>query len=225
MRSQDPDVGDGSQRRPRLNVAGPSLVVTLTVAIGIAGCGGSTPKHAANHTVAPSAVTAAPVVSTPTLTTYTPPASSAKPAKPAHAATARRKGHRTGALFGTPTKTTIAPTSPTRPRLASVSHAPKYTGPSPTYCLKAAGLNRARQATASSHVWQANFGNSLLHDGNAIVFLSGPFESIKAAQSFAQPMLASEFAATGGPWVASAARSSGLGRQVDNVARCMASVA
>jgi hypothetical protein len=74
----------------------------------------------------------------------------------------------------------------------------------------------------STHLWQANRGHSRLDDGNSIVFLSGPFESVKAAQSFADPMTQSEFAAVGGRWVASAARSSGLGKQVDEVAACMA---
>jgi hypothetical protein len=89
--------------------------------------------------------------------------------------------------------------------------------------LTAAGLKRARQATTSSHVWQANFGKSPLHDGNAIVYVSGPFESATAATSFAQQLLAVDLAVTGGRWVASAARSSHLGPVVDKLAMCMTS--
>ncbi|MDQ6774998.1 MAG: hypothetical protein M3071_01995 [Actinomycetota bacterium] len=72
-------------------------------------------------------------------------------------------------------------------------------------------------------MWQANFGKSRLHDGKAIVFLSGPFESATAAKSFAQPLLGVELAVTAGRWVASAARSSQLGPAVDKVATCMTS--
>jgi hypothetical protein len=72
-------------------------------------------------------------------------------------------------------------------------------------------------------VWQANSGKSPLHDGNAIVFLSGPFESATAAKSFAQQLLGVDLAVTAGRWVASAARSSHLGRTVDKVATCMTS--
>jgi hypothetical protein len=55
------------------------------------------------------------------------------------------------------------------------------------------------------------------------VFLSGPFESTTAANSFAQPLVGVEFTVTSGRWVASAARSSHLGSAVDKVARCMTS--
>lgn len=218
MRSHDRHIGHSS-RRSSPPAARYSLIVIVAAAIGLAGCGGSTPKHPSTHAVA-----SVPTVSTPTTTTATTVHIPAKPAhQSGHPGRAHSKAHPAAVLTGTPVQTTIAPTSTTRSSLGTVPHAPKYRGPSPIYCLRAAGLNRARLSSVSTHVWQANFGHSRLDNGNAIVFLSGPFETDAAAQSFAQPMQTSEFTATGGPWVASAARTSGLGSQVSKVAACMGS--
>ena len=216
MRPEAADLGRGSPSR-RFALARRSLIVTLLAASGLTACGGSTRTKASTHTVASATTGSAP--SAPGSTTQT----STSAGKPAHRTRARREAHRTSAATHRPTRTTIATTSPSRPGLSSVPTAPKYSGPSPTYCLTAAGLNRARRATTSSHVWQANLGKSPLRDGNAIVFLSGPFESATAAKSLAQRLLGVDLAVSGGRWVASAARSSHLGRAVDRVTSCMTS--
>lgn len=96
-----------------------------------------------------------------------------------------------------------------------------YNGPSPTNCLQAAGLTRARQGREPG-TWEANLGSSSETDSNSIVFLSGPYQDPNAAANYADSLKTVELAASGGVWVASASVRSNLQTPVDNVANCMA---
>ena len=146
------------------------------------------------------------------------------------ATTPRHKSKPSGPHPASPASTTTTSTTPNwvdttgsgeTTTIPATSATPAYVGTSPIFCLETAGLNRARPAT-EPYVWEANSGGSSESDHIAEVFLSGPYQDDSTAQNYAQSLTSVELATSGGRWVASAAQTSGLQSQVNQVAACMA---
>jgi hypothetical protein len=98
---------------------------------------------------------------------------------------------------------------------------PQFSGPNPAHCLEQAGLTNVRPGV-QNNTWIGNFGNTPPTDSTAVVLLTGPYGDADSAAKFASSLQSiPELATASGRWVASAAATSHLEFQVNNVAQCM----
>ncbi len=215
----------------------PSTATRASAAIDAANAAGSTQTSASDPTTAASSTVtsarAAESSSGKAGTTTSSAGSSSAGSASSSGATSGSSGA-ASASTSTPSSTLTSTSSTTRPASLSAGAAadrkapprvgdkkskPKAKLPSPSSCLRFAGLGHIRRVKAGT--WQGTIGNKSTSDINGSVFVNGPYGSVRAAAGATRSIGRTDVAIRGGRYVAYATRKSYLDTNVSTTAACL----